>query len=368
MIMRYLLPALSAIALTFAAMQMVKAQKVPTPAELTTEPARSPYNSSVAGAGIVEPETENLLIGSPLSGVLEKVLVRVGDTVKPGDPLFRLDDRQIQAELGVRLSNLESARAGLAKLDQMPRALELPPLQARVEEARAGLKNAKTTYDRLKRLTAAGTVAVSDDELTKQLWSVEVAQAQLTKAEADLALSRDGAWAPDKLVSSAQVKQAEATVAQTRIELDRHLVRAPRLRWDQNAGVPMSDTTEFKVLQVNVRPGEFVAAAQGQGLIVLGYVGRLHVRVDIDENDIARFNPTMHGVGKPRGDATREYQLSFVRVDPYVIPKKSLTGGNTERVDTRVLQVLYAIEAKGQPLYVGQQMDVFLSNEPKKTN
>jgi hypothetical protein len=46
-----------------------------------------------------------------------------------------------------------------------------------------------------------------------------------------------------------------------------------------------------------------------------------------------------------------------------VIPKRALTGDNTERVDTRVLQVVYAIEATGATLYVGQQVDVFLSGD-----
>ena len=90
-------------------------------------------------------------------------------------------------------------------------------------------------------------------------------------------------------------------------------------------------------------------------------VGRLHVRVDIDENDIGRFREGVKGVATPRGDPGKGYPLSFVRVEPYVIPKRSLTGGNTERVDTRVLQVIYAIDDPAARPYVGQQLDVSLS-------
>ena len=61
-----------------------------------------------------------------------------------------------------------------------------------------------------------------------------------------------------------------------------------------------------------------------------------------------------------RGQAHKEYPLRFVRVEPYVVPKKSLTGDNTERVDTRVLQVIYALEGAEGRVYVGQQLDVFL--------
>ena len=64
-----------------------------------------------------------------------------------------------------------------------------------------------------------------------------------------------------------------------------------------------------------------------------------------------------------RGQARHEYALRFVRVEPFVVPKKSLTGDNTERVDTRVLQAIYAIESGQGPVYVGQQLDVFVRSE-----
>jgi multidrug resistance efflux pump len=116
------------------------------------------------------------------------------------------------------------------------------------------------------------------------------------------------------------------------------------------------------VLQVNVHPGEFVGAPPGQALVVLGNVHTLHVRVDIDEHDVPRFRPGAAARASVRGNAAHEYALRFVRVEPYVIPKKSLTGDNTERVDTRVLQVIYAVDGASEerPLYVGQQMDVFI--------
>ncbi len=58
-----------------------------------------------------------------------------------------------------------------------------------------------------------------------------------------------------------------------------------------------------------------------------------------------------------RGRPDHEFALKFLRVEPYVVPKRSLTGDTTERVDTRVLQVIYKIESKGERLYVGQQID-----------
>src|SRR5262249_28109357 len=149
------------------------------------------------------------------------------------------------------------------------------------------------------------------------------------KAEADFALLKAGAWEPDKQVARASVEQMQSQISQTETDLDRLTVRA---------------LVEGEVLQVNVRPGEFVGAPPGQALVVLGNVHRLHVRVDVDEHDIPRFRPGAAARASLRGDPKRTFDLTFVRVEPYVIPKKSLTGDNTERVDTRVLQVIYSVE------------------------
>jgi multidrug efflux pump subunit AcrA (membrane-fusion protein) len=229
----------------------------------------------------------------------------------------------------------------------MPRPEELPPARAVILEAEANLRDQTIMLDRLKKIE--GSTAISADELSRREMAVEMAKAQVTKAKANLDLLQAGAWKADTMVANAAVLQARAMVNQTQTELRRLTVTAPQL----GGG-------EYKVLQVNVRPGEFVGTQSGPALIVLGSVGKLHVRVDLDENDIPRFTPNMAGVAKPRGNPNVEFPISFVRVEPYVIPKKSLTGSSLERVDTRVLQVIYSLETKGKTLYVGQQMDVFL--------
>ncbi|HWC89944.1 MAG TPA: hypothetical protein VG433_09820, partial [Pirellulales bacterium] len=85
-----------------------------------------------------------------------------------------------------------------------------------------------------------------------------------------------------------------------------------------------------------------------------------------DEHDIPRFQPGLAAKAALRGSPQEVYPLKFVRVEPYVVPKKSLTGDNTERVDTRVLQVIYSVDTRGKRLYVGQQLDVFISTSEAK--
>ena len=130
----------------------------------------------------------------------------------------------------------------------------------------------------------------------------------------------------------AQVARAESLLHQANIEIERLQIRAPI------AGT---------ILKVDVRPGEYVGTPPGQTLLVLGDVTTLHVRVDIDEQDLPRFRPGLNGTGYVRGDSETPISMTFVRVEPYAEPKKSLTNAGGERVDTRVLQVLYELQTIG---------------------
>ena len=117
------------------------------------------------------------------------------------------------------------------------------------------------------------------------------------------------------------------------------------------------------ILRVDVRAGEYVGTPPGKSLVVLGDTTRAHVRVSIDEHDIGRFRPGVPATAHARGDTSRPLSLTFVRVVPFVEPKRMLTGQGDERVDTRVLQAIYSVapsadERSAPPLYMGQQLDV----------
>jgi multidrug resistance efflux pump len=346
MVRKYFLPLLAGGLLLFAVAFVVRGQQTPPKAQPPVTPAQTPFGNTVAGAGLVEAETENISIGAALPGVVLEVYVpvdKVGQWVKKGDPLFQVDDRQLRAQLKVQEANLAAAEAQLAKLEAQPRPEEVPPSEAAVRTAQANLDMALDLAERNRRLYA--TRAVGEEDYRQKTLAAEAARFQLEQAKKQLALLKAGAWEPDKAIARATVEQARAQIEQTKADLERSLVRA---------------SVDGQVLQVNVRPGEYAGAPPGQALVVLGNLKRLHVRVDIDENDIPRFKPGAPAKAAPRGDPTQQFPMSFVRVEPYVIPKKSLTGDNTERVDTRVLQVIYAVDASDQPIYVGQQLDVFI--------
>lgn len=348
-----ILPVLAGGMLLFAGAHVLRSQTPHVQQTPPFTPTRSHFEHSVAGAGMVEPRTENVSVGSLVPGVVVEVPVKVGQRVRAGDVLLIVDARQIQAELVVRQSMLASAQAQLDRLQAMPRAEELPPIEAQVEEAQANLLQKVDGFNRSEKLQ--GTKAISQEEVVQRRQEMEVAKAQLKRLQADEKLLRAGSWKSDLLVSEAAVAQAQAELEQTKIELTRYQVTAPLRSKDE------AEMGEWEVLQVDVRPGEYVGTPPGQPLILLGDTGPRRIRVDIDEHDIPRFQRVGAAEAFVRGDSHTTHPLKFVRVEPFVVPKKSLTGDSAERVDTRVLQVLYEFEDGGHEVYVGQQMDVYIA-------
>jgi RND family efflux transporter MFP subunit len=284
--------------LAFAVIHVVRAEQTSPKPPPALAPSRTPFDRTVAGAGIVEPANEAsgtsaVSVGSQVAGLVVRVPVRIGEQVKAGDLLVELDKRQAEAQLKVA--------------------------QAQVAVAEAAERQTEDAY---RRDLVTSREAVSDQQR----------------------IGDEEAWR----VAQAQRQVAEASVRQAQTALDLLEVRAP---------------SDGAILQVNVRPGEYISVLGGPALILMGDLHTLHVRVDIDEQDVSRFRPGAAARANLRGTSSPSYPLQLVRVEPFVVPKKSLTGDNTERVDTRVLQVIYALDVKGGPIFVGQQMDVFIDGD-----
>lgn len=315
------LPILAVGALCFAGLSIYRTQLDLPKTEPPHAPPKSSFAGRIAAAGLVEANTENIAIGAHLSGVVERVFVTAGQRVERGSALIRLDTRQLEAAL-------EKARADFAA-----RSADAETARARVGimEARAG-----EARELLRIVREAGTRSVATEEVTRRSRAAESFVAELAAARASVT------------AADAATKSAEAGARQIETDIARSTVNAPV------AGT---------VLQVNLRPGEFVAAGAGSPTwLLLGNLEPLHVRVDVDEHEAWRIQPTAAAEGQVRGNAQLRARLRFVRFEPYILPKRSLTGDAAERVDTRVLQVIYAIEKTDASLFVGQQMDVFIAD------
>lgn len=213
------------------------------------------------------------------------------------------------------------------------------------------------------RVTAGDPLLQLDDRdlraaLLTQRAAVAVAEAQWAKTRPPAAraeiLHASGAVPDDDLdtrrhevaVAAAQLAAARAAVAQTEALLERLTVRAPI------AGT---------ILQVNLRAGEFASLTAPVPPLVLGDIDEIQVRADVDEQLAPRVRPGQSAVGYVKGDTEHPIPMTFVRIEPFVVPKRSLTGAPTERVDTRVLQVIFRFaNDPARPVYVGQQMDLYI--------
>lgn len=269
-------------------------------------PPQKPYASTVAATGILEALSENVSIGVPVSGLVTEVLVKVNDAVQRNAPLFKLDDRDLQGTLLRQRASIEVSKA-------------------QVDVAKATLVKQEDLWKRVRDMP--DTRAVSVDEVRQRENDVNVAKAQLA-------------------ASNAQLLASEADLKQTEVLVDRLTVRAPR---------------DGTVIQVNIRAGEYASTAPRVPAMVLGDLDKLQVRADVDEQNATRVRPGQEAKAFIKGDTKNAIPLKFERVEPFVIPKVSLTGASTERVDTRVLQVIYSLQKpKDEPLYVGQQVDVYI--------
>lgn len=309
-LLRWVLPVLAAAGFGYALLYTtVLAKKPPPESQPLAMPAESRFAATISASGLIEASSRNVPVGSFESGIVAAVPATEGDRVKAGDPLFQLDRRVAEAEL--RIAEREVASA-----------------EVRVREASIALADQADQRARAERLRPG--VVVSEDRLVRLRFAEQAAAAALDAARAG--------------VEAARARQAAATVA-----LDRLTVRAP---------------IDGRVLKVNVRPGAFVVAgADGDPPVLLGDDRVLFVRAQVDENDIWRLQPGARAEAVVRGNRLIRFPLSFVRIEPYVAPKRSLTGDTTERVDTRVLDVIYRFDPTGLPVFIGQQVDTFIAVE-----
>src|SRR5438552_7055140 len=216
MFRKFLLPIVAMLGVVFAVYSVVTGQRQIPPARPVTEPARPHYDSYIAGAGIVEASTENIAVGTLVPGVVTEIDVKIGDQVKAGQPLFKIDDRDLQAELTVRQGGAKSAAARVA-----------------TESASlADVKNQLQMWQGVQDVRA-----VSKDELDRKRFAVQVQEAKLAQAQAD-------------------AQSSDAQVKATQIEMDRRVVKAP---------------VDGQMLQVKIRLGEYApTGALVQPLMLIG--------------------------------------------------------------------------------------------------
>jgi len=314
--------------------------EVPPPART---PPVSPFVSAIAASGIVEAQSRNVALAAPENGLVREVHVQVGDSVVAGQALLRMDARVLEAQLMEAKAAAEVAASQLAQLEKQPRPERVAVLEQALAASQARLSDAQTNFDRLRRASEGD--AATANELSTAKYLEEARRAEHDQAAAQLALERAGTWEPDLVVARAQRDSALARVRSLESQIDRLTVRAPI------AGT---------ILKRSAEPGEYITGASSTPLVI-GDLSTLRVRARVDEADTPGLRQGAAAKARLRGAGESLIALKMLRIEPLAAPKRDLTNMPSERVDTRVLEVLFEVEhSGGLTLYPGVLVDVYI--------
>lgn len=325
------------------------------------EPPTNPYVRGVYAEGIVESTQasgENINVyPNEVSGAVTRIFVTEGQTIHKGMPLLLIDDSIQRATVSQQLSQALAAHTLLQELQAEPRSENLDVAKAQVMSAQAGLKTAQDALDKQKTAYELDPKSVSKDALDTAINTSAVAKASLEVAQKQYDLTKAGAWIYDIKNQERQYRALLGSYQASRALLARYTLQAP---------------ADGIVLSINTSVGSYVspqgvydAYTQGSDpVLVLGTPhSSLAVRCYVDEILIPHLPAAskMKAQMSIRGSNVK-VPLDFVRVQPLVSPKIQLSDQRQERVDVRVLPVIFRFDKpKNVNLYPGELVDVFIS-------
>lgn len=339
-----LLPILAATGVIFASAVSVITDQRPAPAEPYSWPPTPPFEHFIAGSGMIEPGNGSYHVGSPVSGIVKRTYVSVGATVQQGQLLLEMDDRLQRAELEMARAQMQEALMQLERSLAAPRPQEREIAMAAAQAAWADFRQADTRLERINSLSEPNVLSAQERQ-DAELHAKEL-EAAFTQAMLRAEMAEEGTWERDLAIQQAALKSAEMAVERALMSLAQTRIESP---------------IDGSVLIKEVDAGEYVS---GDTRIVLGRRDYLRCRCDIDEVDAWRVDVKQPAVAFLRGNSRVAIPLKFLRIEPFVRPKKSLTLDDAEQIDVRVFQVVYTFEpgALPVPVYVGQLVDVFIES------
>jgi HlyD family secretion protein len=279
--------------------------------------------------------------------------------VHKGTPLIKIDDSVQKATTDQQKSQAEAAQSLLDELKAQPRKENLEVAAAQVELARANLKSAQDTLAKQMRSFELDPQSVSKDTMDNAENAVKVANANLGVVERQYELTKSGAWSYDIQNQEKQYNALSKAYTASNALLAKYTITAP---------------SDGVILSINTSVGSYISSQGAYGTYTQGFgpvivMGNseayMSVRCYIDEILIHRLPQTsqMNARMFIRGTEI-SIPLEFVRVQPYVSPKIELSNQRTERVDVRVLPVIFRFERpKDTHLYPGQLVDVYIGEK-----
>jgi HlyD family secretion protein len=298
----------------------------------------------IAGPGRVEPSSEDIKIGSELSGRLKVVNVEEGDVIRRGQVLAELENADYRAQVESARANVVAKQAVLRKVINGARRQERDEAWSSVNEAKAVLEDSKAELHRRQELFAAGVV--SREELERYAREADVAKAKYDAAVQQHALVDDHAREEDQSLAEADVKLAQAQFEEAEARYEKTFIRSP---------------IDGAVLRKHHRSGESVSNSSTvpDPVLTIGDRKALRVRVDVDETDVSKVNIGQRAYVTADAYGKQKFWGHVVRVGQQLGPKNVRTDEPTERVDTKILETLVELDS-GSQLPDGLRVDAFI--------
>jgi len=249
----------------------------PSGPEFVTQPVtRGPLTVTVLATGNLSP-TNQVEIGSELSGTVATVGVEENDPVKAGQELARLDRSRLEDKAEQSRAQVAAAEAGIAVA------------RAGIEQAEASLVEAEADLKRVRELYGNGRLATRAD--------LDKAEAARARAVASLASARARLQEAE-----AQHVTAQAQLRSDLTNLDKAIIRAP---------------IDGVVLTRQVEPGQTVAASlQAPVLFTLAEnLAAMQLEVNVDEADVGQVEEGQSARFSVDAYPNRRYPARITRVN-----------------------------------------------------
>ena len=263
-------------------------------------------DNSLRGSGTVE--ARNIRVGSEVGGRIDKVLVREGDAVQPGQVLITFDDKELQAALeqsranavkmerGYRPEEIAEARAAAlqAKADYELkkngyRKEDIDAAQDDLERAKADEIRTRLDFERYNALAQKDLVSKQQRDTAEANWKMALAQKEMSQHKYD-AMQRG--YRPEEIAS------AEARYLQAQASLEKMEHGNRREDIEQAKAAYAYDEARFRERQViapsaaivevlDVRPGDLIAP--NTPIATLLEKDQIYVRIYIPETEFGRI-------------------------------------------------------------------------------
>lgn len=298
----------------------------------------------IAGPGRVEPYSEDIKIGSELSGRLKTVNVEEGDSIHRGQVLAELENADYRAQVESARANVVAKDATLRKVINGARRQERDEAWSSVNEAKAVMDNAQAELKRRQELFSAGVV--SREELDRFTSDADVAKAKYEAVVQRHALVDDHAREEDRSFAEADLALAKGQLAEAEARYEKTFIRSP---------------IDGSVLRKHHRAGESVSNSSTvpDPILTIGDRKALRVRVDVDETDVSKVQVGQRAYVTADAFGKQKFWGHVVRVGQQLGPKNVRTDEPTEKVDTKILETLVELDA-GSHLPDGLRVDAFI--------